>query len=75
MSSQCLACADCFAATPLISGRARFCVSAAHTKEDLDRFIRAVDDVGTLLRLKLAPRKHAKLEDVLRENAEEVMAL
>ncbi|XP_012942343.1 serine palmitoyltransferase 2 [Aplysia californica] len=41
-----------FPATPLIETRARFCLSAAHTKEMLDEAIQIIDDVGDLLRLR-----------------------
>ncbi|KAL3873457.1 hypothetical protein ACJMK2_036572 [Sinanodonta woodiana] len=41
-----------FPATPIIESRARFCLSAAHTKEMLDRAIEVLDEVGDLLRLK-----------------------
>lgn len=41
-----------YPATPLVSSRARFCVSAAHTKEDLDRMLAACDEVGNILQLK-----------------------
>lgn len=41
-----------YPATPLVSSRARFCVSAAHTKDDLDRFLAACDEVGEALQLK-----------------------
>ena len=41
-----------YPATPLISSRARFCVSAAHTKDDLDRMLTACDIVGDILQLK-----------------------
>merc|ERR1712000_385502 len=41
-------------ATPLISSRARFCVSAAHNKDDLDRFLAACDEIGNVLQLKFA---------------------
>lgn len=41
-----------YPATPLISSRARFCVSAAHTKDDLDRMLAACDIVGDVLQLK-----------------------
>lgn len=41
-----------YPATPLISSRARFCVSAAHTKDDLDRMLMACDVVGDTLQLK-----------------------
>lgn len=41
-----------YPATPLISSRARFCVSAAHNKEDMDRLLAACDEVGDILQLK-----------------------
>ncbi|KAK4230848.1 serine palmitoyltransferase 2 [Podospora fimiseda] len=41
-----------YPATPLISSRARFCVSAAHNKEDMDRVLAACDVVGDILQLK-----------------------
>jgi serine palmitoyltransferase len=43
-----------YPATPLVSSRARFCVSAAHTKEDLDRMLSACDEVGDILQLKFS---------------------
>ncbi|KAL6894717.1 serine palmitoyl transferase subunit [Trichoderma evansii] len=43
-----------YPATPLISSRARFCISAAHNKDDLDRMIRACDEVGEMLQLKFS---------------------
>lgn len=41
-----------YPATPLISSRVRFCVSASHTKKDMDDVLRACDEVGTLLNMK-----------------------
>lgn len=41
-----------YPATPLISSRARFCVSSAHNKEDLDRLLAACDEVGDILQIK-----------------------
>lgn len=41
-----------YPATPLISSRARFCVSAAHNKEDMDRLLAACDEAGDILQLK-----------------------
>jgi serine palmitoyltransferase len=41
-----------YPATPLISSRARFCLSAAHTKDDLDRLLAACDEVGNVLQIK-----------------------
>ena len=46
-----------YPATPLISGRARFCLSAAHTKNDIDEILRACDEVGDILGLKLSRRE------------------
>ena len=43
-----------YPATPLVSSRARFCVSAAHTKDDLDRLLEACDEVGNVLQLKFS---------------------
>ncbi|KAK5077847.1 serine palmitoyltransferase component [Lithohypha guttulata] len=43
-----------YPATPLISSRARFCVSAAHNKEDMDRLLSACDEIGNVLQLKFA---------------------
>jgi serine palmitoyltransferase len=43
-----------YPATPLISSRARFCISAAHNKEDLDRLLSACDEIGNVLQLKFA---------------------
>ncbi|KAL7414894.1 pyridoxal phosphate-dependent transferase [Mrakia frigida] len=41
-----------YPATPLVSSRVRFCVSASHTKDDIDLLLRACDEVGTVLDLK-----------------------
>ncbi|XP_046877129.1 serine palmitoyltransferase 2b [Hypomesus transpacificus] len=41
-----------FPATPIIESRARFCVSAAHTREMLDTALAAISEVGDLLQLK-----------------------
>ena len=43
-----------YPATPLVSSRARFCVSAAHTKDDLDRVLTACDEIGDILQLKFS---------------------
>ncbi|KAI1811277.1 PLP-dependent transferase [Poronia punctata] len=43
-----------YPATPLISSRARFCVSAAHNKDDLDRLLAACDEVSDILQLKFS---------------------
>ncbi|KAH0547504.1 serine palmitoyltransferase component [Glutinoglossum americanum] len=43
-----------YPATPLVSSRARFCVSAAHTKDDLDRLLVGCDEIGNVLQLKFS---------------------
>lgn len=43
-----------YPATPLVSARARFCVSAAHTKDDMDRMLAACDQIGDALQLKIS---------------------
>ncbi|KAG0641574.1 pyridoxal phosphate-dependent transferase [Tuber brumale] len=43
-----------YPATPLVSSRARFCVSAAHTKDDLDKLLAACDEIGDILQLKFS---------------------
>lgn len=43
-----------YPATPLELSRVRFCVSAAHNKEDLDRLLQACDEVGEALQLKFS---------------------
>lgn len=41
-----------YPATPILTSRVRLCVSAAHTKEDIDRALSIIDGVGTILGLK-----------------------
>ncbi|KAI9730448.1 MAG: serine palmitoyltransferase component [Claussenomyces sp. TS43310] len=43
-----------YPATPLISSRVRFCVSAAHNKDDMDRLLAACDEIGDVLQLKFS---------------------
>ncbi|ELK03955.1 Serine palmitoyltransferase 3 [Pteropus alecto] len=52
-----------FPATPLAEARARFCLSAAHTREMLDTVLEALDEMGDLLQLKYSRhRKSARPE-------------
>jgi serine palmitoyltransferase len=41
-----------YPATPIISSRARFCISSSHTREDLEKALRYIDEVGDLLMVK-----------------------
>lgn len=52
-----------YPATPLIYSRARFCVSAAHNKEDMDRLLAACDEVGNILQLKFSSGVAGGLEN------------
>lgn len=46
-----------FPATPIIESRARLCLSAAHTKETLDRAIEILDECGDMFLLKYSRKK------------------
>lgn len=54
-----------YPATPLISSRVRFCLSAAHTKEDVDGLLRACDEIGDALDLKLGKDRKWSVEEVI----------
>ncbi|KAK6201476.1 palmitoyl transferase [Scheffersomyces amazonensis] len=71
-----------YPATPLISARARLCVSSALTKEDLDYVLRKFDELGDLIFLKFSsgiaggskiPGQPPRwsIEDVLATNVED----
>ncbi|XP_030052197.1 serine palmitoyltransferase 3 isoform X2 [Microcaecilia unicolor] len=47
-----------FPATPITESRARFCVSAAHTKQMLDTVLNALDEIGDFLQVKYS--RHSK---------------
>lgn len=58
-----------YPATPLVSSRVRFCVSAAHTKQDIDRVLIACDVIGDILGLKLSSQhKRMKVEDIIKNS-------
>lgn len=41
-----------FPAVPILMSRARFCISAAHTRAELDRALVEIEEIATLLKLK-----------------------
>ena len=41
-----------FPAVPILMSRARFCISAAHTRVELDRALVEIEEIATLLKLK-----------------------
>jgi len=43
-----------FPAVPILMSRARFCISAAHKREDLDRALNEIDKVADILKLRYA---------------------
>ncbi|KAH9059588.1 pyridoxal phosphate-dependent transferase [Lactarius vividus] len=59
-----------YPATPLVTSRVRFCVSASHTKEDIDTILRACDEIGDVLDLKLLPGERWPLERIMNNAAE-----
>ncbi|XP_072032151.1 serine palmitoyltransferase 2-like isoform X1 [Amphiura filiformis] len=52
-----------FPATPIIEARARICLSAAHTREMLDKALNVIDEVGDMLSIKCSKRSF-KLYDI-----------
>ena len=57
-----------FPATPIISSRVRFCISASHTRQDLDRVLSVVKEVGTIMMMRVSARRYVEEEDgALRE--------
>lgn len=43
-----------FPAVPILMSRARFCISASHTREDLDYALNEIDEIADLLKLRYA---------------------
>ncbi|KAM4729432.1 serine palmitoyltransferase 3 [Anableps anableps] len=61
-----------FPATPITEARARFCLSASHTREILDQVLHHMNEVGDLLCLKFSRQKHCSLPDPCKEANSEV---
>lgn len=59
-----------YPATPLVASRVRFCVSAAHTKDDIDEILRACDEVGDVLDLKHGHGDRWSIEEVTKRSVE-----
>lgn len=43
-----------FPAVPILMSRARFCISAGHTRQELDRALKELDEIADLLKLRYA---------------------
>lgn len=59
-----------YPATPLVTSRVRFCVSASHTKDDIDTVLQACDEIGDVLDLKHLPGERWPLERITNGAAE-----
>ena len=57
-----------YPATPIISSRVRFCLSAAHSKEDLDYVLHCISDIGNDMDMKVSTERPAR--DFVFENAQ-----
>lgn len=64
-----------YPATSLTTSRVRFCVSAAHTKDDMDELLRACDEIGDVLGLKFTNiRDRWTIDEVISRAVELVQA-
>lgn len=59
-----------YPATPLVTSRVRFCVSAAHTKDDIDTILQACDELGDILDLKHGHGERWSLEQIKKRSVE-----
>ncbi|KAG9003841.1 serine palmitoyltransferase component [Tulasnella sp. JGI-2019a] len=61
-----------YPATSLVAARMRFCLSAAHTKEDVDTLLKACEEIGTVLDLKhgIPAAERWTLEEVMERSVE-----
>lgn len=50
-----------FPAVPLLLSRARFCISAAHTREDLDYALEQIDKIADIVKIRYAPDNEERL--------------
>ncbi|GJE98698.1 serine palmitoyltransferase [Phanerochaete sordida] len=54
-----------YPATPLVTSRVRFCLSASHTKEDIDTILQASDEIGDILDLKQGLGERWPLQEII----------
>ena len=59
-----------YPATSFITSRVRFCVSAAHTKDDIDTILLACDELGDILDLKHGDGERWPLKQIMRRSVE-----
>ncbi|XP_006865685.1 PREDICTED: serine palmitoyltransferase 3 [Chrysochloris asiatica] len=61
-----------FPATPLAEARARFCISAAHTRKNLNTVLEALDEIGDLLQLKYSRHRKSMRREPYEETSFEL---
>lgn len=61
-----------YPATPLMTCRVRFCVSASHTKDDIDIVLEACDEAGDIFDLRHHPGERWSLQKI-KDNAVELV--
>ncbi|XP_053141405.1 serine palmitoyltransferase 3 isoform X4 [Hemicordylus capensis] len=61
-----------FPATPIAEARARFCVSASHTREMLDTVLTALDELGDFLKLKYSHHSRSSRPELYDETSFEL---
>ncbi|KAF8839284.1 PLP-dependent transferase [Paxillus ammoniavirescens] len=59
-----------YPATPLVTSRVRFCVSASHTKDDIDTILKACDELGDALDLKHGYGERWSFEEIIKRSVE-----
>jgi serine palmitoyltransferase len=50
-----------FPAVPLLLSRARFCISAAHTREDLDYALKQIEEIADIIKIRYDPDNDERL--------------
>ncbi|XP_030052194.1 serine palmitoyltransferase 3 isoform X1 [Microcaecilia unicolor] len=61
-----------FPATPMAETRARFCISAVHTREMLDKVLNAVDELGESIQLKHSRHRKSSRPELYDETSYEL---
>eukprot|EP00056_Hartaetosiga_gracilis_P003050 m.59212 g.59212 ORF g.59212 m.59212 type:complete len:152 (+) comp11313_c0_seq3:268-723(+) len=61
-----------YPATRIVESRVRVCLSASHTRKDMDHTLNALDEVGNILMLKYSQRFKAQSFKDLKEFADEL---
>eukprot|EP00730_Choanoeca_flexa_P007293 TRINITY_DN12308_c2_g5_i12.p2 TRINITY_DN12308_c2_g5~~TRINITY_DN12308_c2_g5_i12.p2 ORF type:complete len:502 (+),score=122.79 TRINITY_DN12308_c2_g5_i12:2646-4151(+) len=52
-----------YPATPIVESRVRFCLSASHTNDDLDKVLQAMDELGDIIGFKYSQHRRSLTHD------------